>query len=279
MITAWLIYDEEGASRNADYIACHKEVGARQGIHFELRMAEELLLQIPEKHPGFAIVRTICPVLSKKLEAEGILIFNSAFVSEICNDKGKTIAYIKEKTEVPVIPTKRFAQNELSRKLLAGFPDSVIKAVDGHGGKQVFRTSDSFEKIRKGIGTSDFIIQPFISGPGKDVRVYVIGKEIACAVERTSPDGFKANYSLGGSVRSHSLSDVGKELVNRICTVFSFGLVGIDFLLDENGNYIFNEIEDVVGARMLYACQPETRLLEQYFSFIIEKLLHYHPMK
>ena len=268
MITAWLIYDDEGGKRNADYIALHKEIGISQGISFVLKRAEDLLQNIPNEHPDFAIVRAICPTLSKRLEEDGILIFNPAFVSEICNDKGKTIEYVAEKTEVPVIPTEGFVAGELTESLLAAHPDSVVKAVDGHGGTQVFRSEKAIAEIRRGLGDSDFIIQPFIKGGGRDVRVYVIGKEIVGAVERISPDGFKSNYSQGGTVRMYSLMEREKNFVRQICEVFSFGMVGIDFIIDETGAFILNEIEDVVGARMLYACCPEIDLLGKYFSYI-----------
>ena len=56
--------------------------------------------------------------------------------------------------------------------------------------------------------------------------------------------------------------------------MFDFGMVGIDFILDENNHWLLNEIEDVVGARMLYQCQPDVHLLEQYFTFVSDKLLH-----
>lgn len=268
MRTAWLIYDTDGAGRNADYITLHREIGAGYGICFELKMADDLLRNIPEVHPDFAMVRTICPTLSERLEREGIRIFNPAFVSRICNDKGRTIGYVKEKTEVPVIPTEKFSAGELTEGLLTAYPGHVVKSVDGHGGAQVFRTEETFSKIRSGIGKSDFVIQPFIGGGGRDVRVYVIGTEIVGAVERTSPDGFKSNYSQGGSVRPYSLSLGEKELVEQICEIFPFGMVGIDFIINSEENFIFNEIEDVVGARMLYACYPEIGLLEKYFAYI-----------
>ena len=51
-------------------------------------------------------------------------------------------------------------------------------------------------------------------------------------------------------------------------------MVGIDFILDENNHWLLNEIEDVVGSRMLYQCQPDVHLLEQYFTFVSDKLLH-----
>lgn len=278
--TAWLIYDEEGAARNRDYIALHYETGLRYGIQFQLKMAGELydrrIQENPDVKPDFAIVRTIHPALSRKLEQAGIPIFNNSFVAEICNDKGKTIAYIQKNSTIPVIATEAFTNKELSKELLHEYPGFVIKAVDGHGGRQVFRTEEDFAAIRNGMGNSDFIVQPFVRGPGKDIRVYVIGDEVVGAVERTSPDGFKSNFSLGGAVRSYTLSDEERNLVDQICSLFSFGMVGIDFLMDEKGRFVFNEIEDVAGARMLYQCQPKIGLLERYFSFIIDKMLHYH---
>lgn len=276
MVKAWLVYDSEGAARNRDYIRMHQEIGLKYQITFQLVLADELW-QMPcpaeSTRPDFALVRTILPSLTSKLESWGIPIFNNSFVSEICNHKGKTIEFVHSHCDIPVIPTESFVNTELCQELLLRYPHHVIKAVEGHGGKQVFRTDDSWREISTGIGKSDFVIQPFIKGPGKDLRFYVIGKRIVGAVERHTQDGFRANFSLGGSVRSYEWGRQEEEMVAKICDLFSFGLVGIDFLMDEKENWILNEIEDVVGARMLYQCQPDIHLLEKYFSFILEKLL------
>lgn len=276
---AWLIYDRAGAAKNADYIAYHKRAAEEYGITIVLKIVENIRITWEEAYhtekPDFAIVRTIRPALSKKLEELGLVLFNNAKVAEICNDKGKTTAYIADHSNVPVIRTERFQRSMLSPALLAEYTDSVIKSVDGHGGRQVFLTAEPYDKIQKGIGTSDFVIQPFVHGPGQDVRVYVIGEQIIAAVKRTSLDGFRSNYSLGGSVERYELSKREIEMVKTVTSLFSFGLVGIDFMIGEDGCFIFNEIEDVVGARMLYQCTPGEKLLERYFSYIVEKLLQY----
>lgn len=272
----WLIYDREGARKNSDYIRMHRELGRQYGIHFTLKDACELERECKDgltEKPDFAIVRAICPALSKQLEQSGILVCNNAFVSEICNDKGKTVQFIEENTDVPVIPTTRFCNGRLSKDLLREYPNGVIKAVDGHGGAQVFRTNEPFEKICRGIGDSDFVIQPFVEGPGKDVRVYIIGGEIVGAIERKANDGFRSNFSLGGSVRNYFPSPKEIGYVKKICGLFSFAMAGIDFLMDANGQLIFNEIEDVVGARMLYRCNPDIPFLEKYFAYIVDRLL------
>ncbi len=271
---AWLIYDETGRRRNRDYIAFHREVGRKFGVDIRLQMAEKLMEEIPVDRPDFALVRTICPELSRRLEDRGIPVFNPWKVSDICNDKGKTIEYVRRNTDVPCVPTERYDNGDLSYALLrdAG-PDSVVKAVEGHGGTQVYSGREDFSVIEQGIGQSDFVIQPFVRGPGEDIRVYVVGQEPVAAVKRRARSGFRANFSLGGCAKLYRLKPEERETVEKICGIFPFGMVGIDFIVNERGELLLNEIEDVVGARMLYQCAPDMDLLERYFSFIRDKLL------
>ena len=90
------------------------------------------------------------------------------------------------------------------------------------------------------------------------------------AVERIAKSGFKSNFSLGGEIFPYELKENERNMVNTICDIFSFGMVGIDFIIDEAGNFLFNEIEDVVGARMYYQCYPQINLLREYFSFVMK---------
>lgn len=280
--TAWLVYDRRGAERNSDYIQMHKEIGGKFGFDFELKILEDIQELVSQNaapqsasllNPDFAIVRTIRPDFTKKLESRHIPVFNNAFVSEVCNDKGKTIQYVKENTDIPVVQTSRFLNKDLTKELLKQYNSHIIKAVDGHGGTQVFGTWEPYERIVEGIGTSDFVIQPKIDGPGKDVRLYVVGDEIVGAVERTAREGFRANYSLGADVCTYIPSREDIQCVKELGRLFSFGLVGVDFLVCRDGRLLLNEIEDVVGARMLYRCNPNAALLERYFAFIRDKLL------
>lgn len=269
---AWLIYDMAGAKRNPDYIHMHRELAKEFQIDMRLIMDTEvsdLLEAERDGFPDFCFVRTIQPQLSKLLEEKGIRIFNSACVSELCNDKGKIIHYVESHTDIPVIPTECFSRSQLTEEFLMQHKNAVIKAVDGHGGKQVFLTSGSYKEIEQNIGSSDFILQPLIQGPGKDIRVYVIGNRIMGAVERIARDGFKANFSLGGEIRPYGITTELKNMVRAICDLLSFGMVGIDFIVDQKGNLLFNEIEDVVGARMFYQCYPQIDLLREYFLYAI----------
>ncbi|MBP5313113.1 MAG: hypothetical protein J6112_09815, partial [Clostridia bacterium] len=61
------------------------------------------------------------------------------------------------------------------------------------------------------------------------------------------------NFSLGGKAEPYTLSPEEEETVYKIVRELkSPDLIGADFLVTEEG-LLFNEIEDVVGTRMLYA--------------------------
>lgn len=270
----FLVYDEEGARRNRDYIEMHMKKAEEYSLSLHLVMVSELEEKVKHRKPDFVIFRSICPEWTKKLENMGIPVFNNSKVSEICNDKGKTIEYIRQQTKgtVTTLPTRRFPAEELTDNFLAKHPDCVVKAVAGHGGTQVFSTDEPLEKIRTGMKGQDFILQPFYKN-SEDIRVYVIGKKIVAAVKRTPKKGFKSNFSLGGRVEPFELSETQQNIVELVLDAFDFGLAGIDFFCYGN-EFVLNEIEDVVGARMLYQCFPDVDLLGQYFSFILDKMLH-----
>lgn len=282
-LLGWLIYDKQGAEYNHSYIRMHMEEAKKLNMEIQLKYAEDFLFGVQNGNmfclykqkntqlPDFVICRTIRPDLSYYLEFCGILVFNNARVAEICNDKAKAHAYLSGKG-IPMADTM-FLTNKDFEDYYQSIPcQTVIKAVAGHGGQQVFcKTSDNKDEIIRGIGSSDVVLQKLTGRAHQDVRVYVIGKEIIAAVCRTATSGFKSNYSLGGSVELYTLSEKQKILVNKIIDQFDFGLVGIDFLIGDDGEFIFNEIEDVVGARMLYQCS-DINLVGLYLEFIKREL-------
>ncbi len=287
---AWLIYYRESAEYNKRYIQFYREEGVKLGIDVKLLLVEELEFGVRNNHwfithrkekldmPDFAICRAIYPLLSRQLERMGIPVFNNSMVSEICNDKARTCQYLA-KTGIAMVDTSFFQKEQLGEVLSQVHAPTVIKAVDGHGGSQVFLTSgevaadgNELQRIVEGMKGSDAVVQPLTGSRHQDLRVYVIGKEIIAAVLRTAREGFKSNFSLGGEVSLYRLSQKETDLVNRIIAEFDFGLVGIDFIIGDSGELIFNEIEDVVGSRMLYQC-ADINIVERYLKYIMKRVL------
>lgn len=313
-MVAWLIYEKKSAVYNRGYIDFYIEEGKKLGILVKLILIEDLEFGVRNhqwflsyrgtelERPDFAIIRVIYPLLSKHLEYMGIKVFNNSFVSEICNDKARTYQYLA-KTGIPMVDTSFYRNVQVKEVLEKINQPSVVKAVDGHGGSQVFLyepenmdpslnsnigsnkslyRNPNFdsnmmdldqmkqrEDIQNGLKGSDLVVQPLIGSKNQDLRVYVIGKEIIASVLRTAKKGFRSNFSLGGEVHLYELSHEERTIVNTIIDQFDFGLVGIDFLIGDEGELIFNEIEDVVGSRMLYHCS-DINIVKLYLEYIVK---------
>ena len=102
------------------------------------------------------------------------------------------------------------------------------------------------------------------------MRVYVLGAEILAAVKRTSDTDFRSNFSLGGKAQITEVPDEVKEIIYRVAGDLECDFVGIDFIRHE-GEWVLNEIEDVVGTRMLYSL-TDIDAARVYMEYIINKM-------
>ncbi|WP_078430204.1 ATP-grasp domain-containing protein [Alkalihalobacterium alkalinitrilicum] len=283
-MNGWLIYPEAEAIRNEAFINWVIEEGEKLNLSIQLFLRENFQLGIIDSNltitykgkkidlPNFAIVRVMDPFFSKQLELLDIPVFNSSFVSEVCNHKAKTHQIIAQ-LSVPTVDTI-FLQRFSGERSSIPFPFPVIlKEAEGRGGKQVVLISDENDFIQNvdAFVGRDVVVQRPAGTTGKDLRVFVIGDEIIAAVLRSSETDFKANFTLGGSAHLYTLSDSEKQIIYTIIDEFEFDFVGIDFLFDEEGNLLFNEIEDVVGSRTLSATS-DINIVELYLHHIIRKL-------
>ena len=278
----WLIYSESGASENRDYIHWFIDEAKKQGLHMSLVLREDLMIGIyqnksaifkdntPVLPPEAAVVRTIDPLLSMHLEQLGTTVFNSAEVSRICNHKGLTHHTVNQ-LGIPMMDTFYFTKSELPVQPPLNYP-FVIKNVHGRGGKEVFYIENDADWMQSKKKLScEIILQAADVQLGKDLRVYIIGKEIIASVLRESDVDFRANFTLGGNASLYQLKEEEEKLVKKIISHFEFDLVGVDFLIGKNGELLFNEIEDIVGSRTLSKLS-EINLLEKYMAHILNKL-------
>lgn len=302
-----MVYDAAGLKRNASYVSLFRRHCQPYGAEVEAVLDVDVRQKsLAGERPVCAFVRTIYPRINQFLEEQGIPVFNSSRVSYICNHKGRTLAYLRN--QVHCVPSITVTREELSRILdmdvagvrgyfLSHFPysvfeerersivggtqDFVVKTADGHGGSEVYslgmdRDGGIAALLRQtGTDASELVIQPMVTCGTvyRDMRVYVIGTRIVAAVMRSSVHDFRANYSRGGDVRRVHLTSEQIGEVNRIIACFAFGMVGVDFLFDNDGQIVLNEIEDVVGARMLYACAPELDIVHEYVKYVLEERL------
>ena len=296
-----LIYDSARAEINKDFIEHYIDIGDKYGFNIKLCIIDD-----PESEnyscrldylnsishgprPDFAIIRTQDYSLQRYFGERGIITHNNFDVAYYANHKGRCIDYISKNSEVSCPETLTIMRNS-DMSFFNKYNSFVVKSASGHGGNEVFRFDksaairnkqndigiDLFESadsdcIKEIIKYDDLVIQPYIEGPGSDVRVYVVFNKIVAAVKRTALEGeFRSNFSLGGIVEPYDLSDSETETVNKIIKLFDFSMAGIDFIIDKNGEFVFNEIEDVVGSRMLYKTHPDMDILDIFFRKLSE---------
>jgi gamma-F420-2:alpha-L-glutamate ligase len=251
----WVIYSREDAEKNKGFIRMLKEDFDQYNVELKLVILEEIdkpEVFVKNANIDFAINRSRNSYIAELLEKREIRVFNNSMVTDIANNKGKNYKYLEG--IVPFLPI--IYQREVigSHESIRDFTyPYVIKSCCGHGGSQVFLVHNEDEKKQALSKIKDeYVIQKLCSDIGKDVRVYVIGNKIVKAVLRTSKESFKSNYSLGGSAREYNLDNYEIAMVKQILNKFQIDYGGIDFTF-HNGKAVFNEIEDAVGARMLYS--------------------------
>lgn len=287
ILQAWLIYAKEDADKNEAFIRMHREAGKKLGMEFDLIYAERLSITVEKgsfclryegklrERPDFVLCRTRDWLLTRQIEKMGLPVFNNSEVSLIGNNKA--IAYQEVAAlDVPVIDTCFCRRRHLEGRLLeCGLEKPVVvKSVSGHGGSQVFlyERKEQLKEILFGIGDEDAVIQPLVSGPGEDIRVYVIGNRVRGCVLRKAENGFKANFSLGGRVFPYQLTKKEEAMLIPFFEHWHFDFAGIDFIRDKEGRLLFNEVEDVVGSRMYYQCY-EDDIVTCYLDYIRKECL------
>ncbi|MGN1317466.1 MAG: RimK family alpha-L-glutamate ligase [Lachnospirales bacterium] len=255
-----IVYEKENAKHNKNYINWYIEKFSKRNVNLSLVYADEIDYS---KKYDFAIVRAMRCDITKKLEDKGVRCFNNYKVSYITNDKGKCYDYMV-KNNIEILKTCYKIED------IKKYP-VVVKPKDSHGGDRVnlAKNSEELEKLMPLYEKDNYIFQEVAQDLGKDLRVYVLGGKIVASMLRKS-NNLRSNFCLGGSADIYNLSNEEKALVNKIISLFDFDFVGIDFLFN-NGKIIFNEIEDVVGSRMLYT-YTDIDIVEEYVKYILSKL-------
>lgn len=264
-MTGWLVYSPEGVQRNQRFIDDFLINAKKLNIDLRLILEEDAYAS---PFPDFAIIRTMNFDLSVSLEKNGVAVFNPSQTSYICNDKWRTYLFASS-LGLPIPRTSY----ELSPETVTNsdYP-YVLKACDGHGGTQVYLITDSDSETTARFQLSQIpsVRQEFVSNPGKDLRVYVMGGRIISCMLRESDISFKSNFSLGGKAREIFPSKDVIEIVECISGYLNNSFIGIDFIF-HNGKPLLNEIEDVVGCRMLYS-KTDIDITFEYLKYIISKI-------
>lgn len=190
------------------------------------------------------------------LESLGVLVINNSKIARICEDKFLTSLLLSKAG----VPCPRFALVfDLEKALeiveeLGGFP-VVLKPPLGSWGRLLAKVNDrdSLEAIfehKDVLGSPHqkaIYIQEYIKKPGRDMRVFIVGKEVICAVYRES-EHWITNTARGARTRNCPLTEELIKICERIVEVMGEGLLAVDIFETEEGLKV-NEVNHTMEFR------------------------------
>lgn len=243
MINGLIVYNLVDQEKNKWFIEeCIKQCN---DDNFSLLYKEESeVLSYLEGHKvDFVIYRARDYKLVELLEQKGIKCFNNSLTNKTANDKYATYL-LSEEQGINCLETLLDDSDNLPCPY-------IMKSLDGHGGQEVYLISDEKERLEiLKKSQKHFIYQRYLPDC-KDVRVYVLNNQVVAAVERRNSKDYRSNFSLGGEVKAYQPSQEMVDFTIKISKLLGATYIGVDFLIDGSNIYL-NEIEDPVGARMLY---------------------------
>ena len=254
-MNAWLIVNGFiGSKKFNELYDFLSRAAEKRGISLTIKTNDSFILPLGEKitaaeRPDFVLFWDKDIRLAKRMEAEGLRLFNRASAIEICDSKALTAEKLSEKVPTPrtIIAPKTFegvgyCQTKFIENAtrVLGLP-MIIKEAYGSFGAQVYlaKTLDEAKNIVTSIAHKDFIIQEFIEESyGRDVRVNVVGGKVVSAMERYNENDFRSNITNGGNMKKIELSSEMAEAAINAAEIIGLDFAGVDVLFGKNGPII-----------------------------------------
>ena len=220
----------------------------KHNVSLDIKRAQDISLEVGKPiidKPDFVVFwdKDIC--LAKRLEQNGIRLFNSASAIELCDNK---ILMYQELAKYSIrIPRTFIAPKTfegLGYKKLSfvdaivneiGWP-IVIKEAYGSFGEQVYLANNKEDALRiiDRIGYKDFLIQEFISSSrGRDVRVNVVGDRAIVSMLRENKNDFRSNISSGGNGVEYKPKKEYEDLAIKAAKALGLSFGGVDIMFGE----------------------------------------------
>ncbi|QEN05444.1 RimK family alpha-L-glutamate ligase [Thiospirochaeta perfilievii] len=257
----WILYRVNDTEIKPEMYEINKLVQAAKEENIEIRVLEPEQIDLvvtredrksilvdgkPTALPDFVLPRMgagttyFALAVIRHLERLGVRCFNTSTHIDMVKDKLFTQQILAE-NNIPVPKTmlvKFPVDSDLVEKTI-GFP-VVIKTLSGSQGKGVFLSEKrkNFEDLMQLIEVTNskvnVIIQEFMQDSyGRDLRVFTLGGRAIACMERTSAnEDFKANYSAGGSVKSHPITPEIEWLATEASRLLGLDIAGVDLLFD-----------------------------------------------
>jgi [lysine-biosynthesis-protein LysW]--L-2-aminoadipate ligase len=206
-----------------------------------LRDCDAVLIRSVSQSRGLAIAQV--------LACWGLAVFNAPETIATCNSKLLTTLALLQAG----IPTPRTLLACSASSALQGIEDlgypSVLKPVTGSWGRLLARVNDrdAAEAVlehQETLGSYQHhihYIQEYVAKPRRDIRAFVVGERVICAIYRSS-EHWITNTARGANASNCPLTPELERLCLQSAQAVGGGVLAIDLLEDEQRGLLVNEV-------------------------------------
>ncbi len=190
----------------------------------------------------------------------GLACINPVHVADVCGDKLATnVALLAAGVPVPRARLAFTPESALAAIEELGYP-AVLKPAVGSWGRLLARvhdreTAEAVLEHKATLGSyhhSIFYVQEHIEKPGRDLRSFVVGDEVICAIARHS-EHWITNTAKGSHVSGVPVTDELRELSLAASAACGGGILAVD-LFETPAGLIVNEVNYTMEFKN--SCQP-----------------------
>jgi [lysine-biosynthesis-protein LysW]---L-2-aminoadipate ligase len=237
------------------------EAFARAGVKVEMVDVRELVFDTAVAPPPWDVVLDRSLQQSHALAAlrlladRGIATVNSPQVVASCSDKVVTTSLLAAAgVAVPRTLVAFSADGALRAIEAVGYP-AVLKPPVGSWGRLLARVNDrdaaeallDHKTTLGAVAHSVFYVQEHIDKPGRDIRAFVAGDEVICAVERHSSH-WVTNTARGATTVNRALTPAIRDICLAAARAVGGGVLAVD-LLEDGDRLLVSEVNHTMEFR------------------------------
>lgn len=230
---------------------------------------------IPRIGPGKAVYGT---AVVRQLEVMGVPVLNSADAIACARDKLHCYQQLASKG-LPM-PATGFTYASKDIETVLSCMDSkavVIKLLRGSHGigvvlAETLQTARALFEAFRGVD-ADVLVQECIDeARGVDLRCFVIGNQVAAAIQRKGPPGeFRANLHRGATAHPVELTEQEKAIAVAAAQAIGLQIAGVDLLRTQQGSLVIEVnaspgLEGIEKATQIDLAAQVMMFLEQWLT-------------
>ena len=189
------------------------------------------------------------------LEDRGVVTVNPHQVVSNCADKVVTTSLLAAAgVAVPRTLVAFSPEAALEAVEAVGYP-AVVKPPVGSWGRLLARVNDrdaaeallEHKSTLGSVAHQVYYVQEHVAKPGRDIRAFIAGGEVICAIERVS-DHWVTNTARGAVTRNRPVTPAIAEICLRAADAVGGGLLAVD-LLEDGDRLLVSEVNHTMEFR------------------------------